>query len=96
MRITIKSFLTLRDVMGNQSAFNLEVDNLTVIELMHELANMFGNRFSEMIFEKDGDQLSPYIRIIINGSHYSHIPQKLNTPLQEGDEVLLFPPIVGG
>ena len=27
----------------------------------------------------------PNIRILINGRHFSHFPQKLNTRLQEGD-----------
>jgi molybdopterin converting factor small subunit len=49
-----------------------------------------------MVFDKAGKGLNPHIRILINGRHYSHIPQKLNTPLQEGDDVSLFPPIAGG
>ena len=96
MRITIRSFLTMRDVMGDQSALELEVGSLTLIELLHELSYMFGDRFSQMVFDKSGKVLSPHIRILINGRHYSHIPQKLNTRLQEGDDVSLFPPIMGG
>ncbi len=96
MRITIRSFLTMRDVMGDQAALELEVGNLTLIELLHELSYMFGDRFSQMVFDKAGKGPSPHIRILINGRHYSHIPQKLNTPLQEGDDVSLFPPIAGG
>jgi molybdopterin converting factor small subunit len=49
-----------------------------------------------MVFDETGKGLNPHIRILINGRHYSHIPQKLNTRLQEGDDVSLFPPIVGG
>jgi MoaD family protein len=96
MKITIRSFLTLREVMGDQSALELEVGALTLMELLHELSHIFGDRFSEMVFDKSGKGLNPHIRILINGRHYSHIPQKLNTRLQEGDDVALFPPIVGG
>ena len=96
MKITIRSFLTLRDVMGDQSELELEIGSLTLIELLNELSYMFGDRFAQMVFDETGKGLNQHIRILINGRHYSHIPQKLNTPLQEGDDVSLFPPIVGG
>ena len=66
------------------------------MELLNELADMFGDRFTQMVFDKAGKGLNEHIRILINGRHYSHIPQKLNTRLQAGDDVALFPPIVGG
>ena len=96
MQITIRSFLTLKDVMGDQSVLELEIGNITLMELLHELSDMFGERFSQMVFDEAGKELNPYIRILINGCHYSHIPQKLNTPLQQGDDISLFPPIMGG
>jgi MoaD family protein len=96
MKITINGFLTLREVMDDQSAFELEIGNMTLMELLHELSNMFGERYTQMVFDKAGKGLNQHIRILINGCHYSHLPQKLNTRLLEGDEVALFPPIAGG
>ena len=96
MKITIKSYATMRDVMDGQSALELEIDNITLMELVHKLSDMFGEPFSQMVFEKAGKGLNQHIRILINGRHYSHIPQKLNTPLAEGDEISLFPPVMGG
>jgi MoaD family protein len=96
MKITIRGFLTLRDVMGDQSALELEIGNITIMELLHELSDMFGERFSQMVLDKAGKGLNQHIRILINGRHYSHVPQKLNTRLQEGDDVALFPPVAGG
>ena len=96
MKITIRSFLTLREVMGGQSVMELEIGNLSLMELLDELSDLFGERFSQMVFDESGRELNPHIRILINGRHYSHIPQKLNTPLQPGDEVALFPPVMGG
>jgi MoaD family protein len=96
MKITIRSFLTMREVMGRQSSLELDVDNITLMELLHKLSDMFGEPFSQMVFDKAAKGLNEHIRILINGRHYSHIPQKLNTPLQAGDEISLFPPIMGG
>ena len=96
MKITVKSFLTLREVMGGLSVLELEIGNLTIGELLNELSVRFGDPFSTIVFDQEGKGLNQHIRILINGRHYSHIPQKLNTRLQEGDEVSLFPPIAGG
>ena len=96
MKITIRSFLTLQEVMDDQSVLKLEIGNLTLMELLNELSDMFGERFSQMVFDESGKELNSHIRILINGRHYSHIPRKLNTLLQQGDEVALFPPVMGG
>ncbi|MGD2036243.1 MAG: MoaD family protein [Desulfobacterales bacterium] len=96
MKITIRGFLTLKEVMGDQSDLELEIGNMTLISLLDELADMFGERFTQMVFDKAGKGLNQHIRILINGRHYSHIPQKLSTRLQDGDEVALFPPVAGG
>ena len=96
MKITIRSFLTMREVMGGQSALELEVGDITLIELLQKLSDIFGESFSQVVFNQAGKDLNEHIRVLINGRHYSHIPQKLNTPLQEHDEISLFPPIMGG
>ena len=36
MKITIRSFLTMREVMGDQPALELEIGDLTLIELLNE------------------------------------------------------------
>jgi hypothetical protein len=36
MKITIKGFLTLRKVMGDQSVLELKTANLTLIDLLEE------------------------------------------------------------
>ena len=96
MRISIRGFLTLRNVMDAQAAFNFEEDILTVDDLLHELSARYGEDFRKMIFDPETHALSRHIRILVNGRHYSHLPEKLNTQLHEGDEVSLFPPIAGG
>ena len=96
MRISIRGFLTLRRVMHARAVFDYGGDSLSVDGLLRELSLRYGEGFRKMIFEPDTHTLNRHIRILVNGRHYSHLPQKLNTPLQEGDEVCLFPPIAGG
>lgn len=96
MKITIRGFLTLRKVMEARAAIDFKGDVLTVDDLLHELSEKYGEDFRKMIFDPETNTPGRHIRILINGRHYSHLPEKLNTQLHEGDEVSLFPPIAGG
>ena len=96
MRISIRGFLTFRKVMDAQAPFDFDGGSLTLDDLLQELSAMYGEDFRKMIFDPKTHELSRDIRILVNGRHYSHLPEKLNTQLHEGDEVSLFPPIAGG
>ena len=96
MKVTIKSFLTLRQLMGNQTEFEMEIDDITIGELLDQLCDRFGERLAAQVFDRNTNEVSHLLRVLVNGRHYSHLPEKLNTQLQEGDEVSLFPPIAGG
>ncbi|MGD8807216.1 MAG: MoaD/ThiS family protein, partial [Chloroflexota bacterium] len=50
----------------------------------------------EMFFEPEYGMVSRQVAILVNGRHYSHLPNGLNTKLKDGDDVALFPPIAGG
>lgn len=46
-----------------------------------------------MIF--DGDHLQRYVRLLVNGRDIE-IGQGLETPLNNGDQIAIFPPLAGG
>ena len=94
--ITVRSFLTLRQVMGNMAAFEMEAVGSTVLELLEALSGKFGEAFTNMIFDRQTHAISGHARILINGRNYTHLPDRLDTRLEEGDEVALFPPVAGG
>jgi molybdopterin synthase sulfur carrier subunit len=82
--------------MEAQAVFDYDGDSLTVDHLLYELSDRYGEDFRNMIFDPETNALSRYIRILVNGRHYTHLPGKLNTQLHDGDEISLFPPIAGG
>jgi len=43
----------------------------------------------------DGGNLRPHVRVMVNGRD-SELDAGLDTPVGEGDEVAIFPPIAGG
>ena len=96
MSIRVKGYLTFRDVIGEQS-FSLAEDHArTLNQLLDWLSTELGQDFTDLVFDPQTNQLSQHVSVLVNGRHYSHLPDKLDTQLQEGDEVSIFPPLAGG
>jgi molybdopterin synthase sulfur carrier subunit len=54
-----------------------------------------GDKLSARLFGPDSGAVVPYVRIMVNG-HAIQFLQGMETPLREGDEVLILPPASGG
>lgn len=96
MRIRVRAFLTVRDVLGGQRAVTLEIEEATVADLLDELSSQFGESFEKMFFDSRSGAVSRQVAVLVNGRHYTHLRNGLNTALFDGDDVALFPPIAGG
>jgi MoaD family protein len=96
MRIRVKGFLTLKQAMGNEPELMMEIGDWTIRRLLEEMSLRFGKDFSRMIFDPETGEVNGYVRVLVNGRHYSHMPDRLGTFLREGDDVAIFPPLAGG
>ncbi len=83
MHLQLLYFARLRDVFGLSSE-TLAFSGLTVADLVAHLHSRGGHWASELGHGK------PF-RIAVN---HNVVPQ--TTPLKEGDEVAIFPPVTGG
>jgi MoaD family protein len=97
MRIRVRGYLTLKEVVGERSLELAGPGAWTVRDLIRHLSHELGNDWA-------GDLSSSYHRrdparsviILVNGQHCSHLPDDLDTRLADGDEIAIFPPVVGG
>jgi len=96
MKIVVKSFLTLRKVMDGQAFLEIEAEELTIRQLLEKLCNRFGENLRNMIFDPEAQKESQNIKILINGRHFRHLPEGLDSQLKDGDEVCIFPLMAGG
>jgi molybdopterin synthase sulfur carrier subunit len=97
MRIKVRGYLTLRDIVGGQPFRVVEAERLTLEGLIHRLCQELGDEFAQAISASALPGATwPYLAILVNGRHYSHLPDRLHTELADGDEVSIFPPAAGG
>lgn len=72
----------------------IERDNLTVDGLLECLIERYGPRMAEELME-DG-RLRKGLALLVNGRNVLSLPEKFETLLQEGDEVIVTIIVAGG
>ena len=90
--ITVKSFATLREVMDAQIRMDLP-KGATIRSLLAELTGRYEG-LDDLVFAAP-DTLRDFVNILKNGRNV-HFLAGLDTPLDDGDLVALFPPAAGG
>jgi molybdopterin synthase sulfur carrier subunit len=94
MRIQIKAFARIRDILGERVELDLP-EGITVGGLLAELVKKYGRELEKAIFNSKTGKLQPYIRVLLNGRDVDFL-DGLNTRLNSGDVLALFPPVAGG
>jgi MoaD family protein len=83
----------LPETIGRKE-LRVEFDGQTVSDLIEYLVARYGRPARQALYDRDG-QLDPVVQILLNGEQWvTH--DRLDTTLQEGDEVMLMVMIAGG
>lgn len=94
MRVKVQTILDLVPIIGSQ----LEIDvpeGATVRTALETLVNRFGETLKKKLINPADTQPYPYFRLVLNGRDL-HAEKRLETPLREGDTLLIIPPASGG
>jgi len=94
MRINVKFFATLREIVGE---WNVELslpEGTTVDEVLRGLTKQYGERFRNYVYNKKG-VIHDYLIFLINGESI-YAAKGFETILKEGDSLIILPPIGGG
>jgi sulfur-carrier protein len=95
MRVHCKGYLTFRELIG-QRFLELGDNEVTLENFLELLCVQAGPELRDALYDPATGELYEHITVLLNGRHYRHLPERLDTPLKEGDEVAIFPPIAGG
>ncbi len=91
MAITVRLFANFREAAGEKQA---QVEGAKdVASLLDELVSKFGDPLSEQLYSPGARELRNTVNILVNGVSAR---QGVETPLKDGDEVAIFPPVSGG
>ena len=92
MNITVKAFATLRILMKNETPLELG-DGATIADMLGKLETLYPGLAAEL-YTSPG-HLNPLVNILKNGRNIQHL-KNLETPLEDGDLIAIFPPAAGG
>lgn len=87
----VKLFGGLRKKAGGSEVFET---GSTIREVLDRICAQ-NEELGAAIFADDGDGLRPHIRIMVNGID-SELENGLETPVEDEDQIAIFPPIAGG
>lgn len=91
MELEVRFFAHLRDAVGERTIDYEAGDGATVGDVLRELSD----RYPDLDVLDDSGSLEPHVNVLRNGRNVVH-GDGLDTPLEDGDEVGVFPPVEGG
>jgi molybdopterin synthase sulfur carrier subunit len=92
MKVHVKAFATFREVMDNQLDMEFP-KGASLRTLLDELTGRYGG-LGQLMFAAP-DTLRDFVNILKNGRNVYFLAG-LDTPLDDGDVIALFPPAAGG
>ncbi|MBT0158697.1 MoaD family protein [Candidatus Bathyarchaeota archaeon A05DMB-2] len=97
MRVSVRFFTSLREIVGKREE-TLEFpegEKVTVDTVLKVLAQRYGKRFVEYVYEDDNRAVKGFLQFLVNGQSASTI-NGLQTMLRDGDVLAILPPVGGG
>jgi molybdopterin synthase sulfur carrier subunit len=95
IQVKVHTILNLKKILGRGDIdLNLKKGS-TVKDVLSTMVEIYGESLNTQLFDSGGN-LFPYIRLMVNGRDIAFLEKKMETALQEGDEILIFPPVGGG
>jgi MoaD family protein len=95
IRVKIRTILGIKDIIGQRELEVSLPQGSTLEALLFWMVKTWGERLSPYLFHPDSLSPLPQIRLMVNGQDIGFL-NGLDTVLQDGDEILIIPPVAGG
>jgi MoaD family protein len=94
MRVHLKIFLPVLPEAIGRKELEVEFAGETVSDLIEHLVARYGRKARQALYDGKG-RLDPVVQVLLNGEEWvTH--DRLDTPLQDGDNVVLMVMMGGG
>ena len=94
MRVTVKFFTALREIVGKKEEEFEFSKGTTIREGLKHLSETYGQAFKEYIYNEKG-RIRSHLQFLINGKSITTL-KGFETKLEDGDKVAIIPPVGGG
>jgi molybdopterin synthase sulfur carrier subunit len=97
MRVSVRFFTTLREIVGKREEtleFS-EGETVTVNAVLKRLAKLYGKGFTDYVYDSKTGGVKSFLQFLINGRSASTL-KGLETELVDGDVLAIIPPVGGG
>jgi MoaD family protein len=94
MKVKLKIFLPLLPEVIGSKDLEVELAGETINDLIEHLVAQYGRKAKKALYDSTG-KLDPVIQVLLNGKEWvTH--DRLDTALQDGDEVMFMIMMAGG
>jgi MoaD family protein len=95
IRVKIRTSLDFKKIFG-QGRFEVPTrEGSTLRDFLNQLVDAWGDELASKLFDTGGQTVLPHIMLMVNGQNINFL-NKMDTVLQDQDEVLILPPVAGG
>jgi molybdopterin synthase sulfur carrier subunit len=97
LRVSVRFFTILREVTRKKEEVLEfpEGENVTIAAVLKKLADRYGRKFSEYVYEKRTREVKGFLQFLVNGRSMASF-KGLATVLVDGDVLAIIPPVGGG
>jgi len=93
----VRFFTSLREI-ANKKEETLkfpEGEKVTLDKVLKILAQRYGKRFAEYVYDAKTDEVKGFLQFLVNGRSAATL-NGLQTELEDGDVLAILPPVGGG
>lgn len=91
MEIDMRFFANFRDAVGEKTITRESPDGSNVGDVLREIEREYSG---VDLFDEDGE-LREFLSVMKNGREVTYL-DGIETPLEDGDTISVFPPVAGG
>lgn len=90
----VNFYATLRPIVGGRTVHFDVGENITVQQLVDAVVTRFPKLRQELL--NDEGNLYPHVHVFVNGRDAPYLPNGVETMIQPGDTIDIFPAVAGG
>lgn len=96
MKIKVIGYLKFKALMGDGVSLEIETEEATLRDALKVLSNQYGKSFENMLFDPLTKEIKRSNLILLNGQPYINLGKRLDSELNDGDEITFCPALAGG